>query len=355
VRNYGRFLRESIPSILGQSERNLRLIAVDYGSTDDTPSILSGYAREDHRVEVVTAPAVTLVEALNIGMARATAPFIARQDADDISFSTRFALQLSTFRDGPEVVAVSGSCLHIAADGRETGSRYIPPDPELADCTSLPATEPYLLQPFLMVRRSAFEAVGGYRAGFVSFAEDTDLYWRLARRGRLVNLAEPLGLMRLHDGSISNASIVNGRILAIYSQLAAISRQRADLGQTDIDLDPAMLPALKDAGSIAHMLDIACRVVEGGEKDHLRVASSVKLLELSNSRAFELELADCAYIAAIYAGMPNAALGTRGLANWAYRRTLIRLARHGEHAKVRALARLRTLGRITMLRLFPAA
>ena len=38
VRNYARYLAQSVSSVLDQSERRLRLIAIDYGSSDATPS-----------------------------------------------------------------------------------------------------------------------------------------------------------------------------------------------------------------------------------------------------------------------------------------------------------------------------
>ena len=47
--NYGRFVADAVESALAQTHRDLQVIVVDDGSTDDSLEILAGY------------PAVTLV------------------------------------------------------------------------------------------------------------------------------------------------------------------------------------------------------------------------------------------------------------------------------------------------------
>lgn len=351
VRNYARYLAQSVSSVLDQSERRLRLIAIDYGSSDETPGMLAGFAARDPRVDVRRIDTASLVDALNAGLAAATAPFIARQDADDISFPDRFQRQLAAFATDSRIVAVSGSCFHIDAGGERTGSRFAPCDPEAADCRAVPAVEPYLLQPFLMVRRSAFEAVAGYRCGFVTFAEDSDLYWRLSRIGRFMNLAEPLGLMRLHAGSITSRSIWSGRVLAIFSQLAALSHKRVCSGEGDLEPDPGWLERMRSAGTLEAMLAIAAHGLSPEERDHLTVAAAVKLLELCNSRSLTPERSDCLFVRRVYSALPSAQLRGRSVAGWAYRTMLVRLVRQGEHALALALMKPALVGRIAALRL----
>lgn len=351
VRNYGRFLSHSARSVLTQSERRIRLLAIDYGSTDETSKILSALAAADPRVEVVTLPDGSLVEALNEGLGRATAPFIARQDADDISSPDRLRKQLAELEANPDVVAVSGSCDYIDHSGAAIDMKYAPLDPGAADYTEIPAVEPYLLQPFLMVRSSIFRAVGGYRAGFVSFAEDTDLYWRLSRIGRLANLPVSLGSMRLHSGSLTNKSAENGRILAIYSQLAALSRRRTDLSRPSLEPQLAWLGALREAGTLSRMIEFVGASLDREERRYLTAAASAKLLELSSNRSFELDLSDCRYIGRVYAGLPTATLRENRIANWAYRAALVRLLRRGELQKLVMLARPAVLAKLALLRL----
>jgi GT2 family glycosyltransferase len=332
-------IAEAVESLLAQSVSRLRILAIDDGSTDATPDILATLAQRDSRVVLIRRPNGGIIEALNCGLSVVTAPFVARQDADDISFPDRIERQLAAFEAEPDLVAVSGSCIHIDASGHPTGSRYAPPDPDAADALALPASEPYLLHPFLMVRTDAFMSVAGYR--HVLHSEDTDLYWRLREIGRLRNLSVALGQMRLHAGSISNASLQNGRIMAVHSQLAALSARRRGLARQDLAFSPDTRSAFRSAPSLEAMIGIAAHALDATEAAHLRRAAAVKLLELASGRLYELDRTDCAFVREVYASLSPDETAGRSLANWAYRASVGRLLRRGRLAELFSLLSLR--------------
>ena len=349
VYNGAATIAESIESLLQQTVSRLRILVVDDGSKDATAEILADLSRRDPRVVVITQPNGGIVEALNHGLSHVTAPFVARQDADDISFPDRIQRQLEAFEAEPSLVAVSGSCIHIDTDGRETGSHYTVPDTDAADDHSLPANEPYLLHPFLMVRSEAFTAVHGYR--YVFHSEDTDLYWRLREVGRLKNFPTALGKMRLHAGSISNASLQNGRIMAVQSQLAAISARRRADGREDLAFPRTALAEYRTAPDLQAMIGIAGRSLNDAERDYLRKATAVKLLELASGRMYEIDDVDCAFIREVYTSLSPAQIGSRSVANWAYRATVTRLLNQRRFSELKALLDFGVLGHALRLRL----
>src|ERR1700748_2758334 len=51
--NYGRFIAESIQSVLDQTYSNFELVICDDGSTDDSVRIVEEYARKDARVRLI--------------------------------------------------------------------------------------------------------------------------------------------------------------------------------------------------------------------------------------------------------------------------------------------------------------
>lgn len=354
VCNYGRFLATSMPSLTAQSVTKIRIIAVDYGSSDETPAILKSFAQSDSRIDVITMPSGTLVDALKVGCGAANAPFIARQDADDISYPDRFERQLEVFERDKDVVAVSGSCRHIDSSGHDAGKGFGAPNPEEFDYRAIPSREPLLLQPFVMLRRDAYLEVGGYRDAFDSFSEDTDLFWRLRRIGRLFNLSDELGAMRIHSASISNASVLNGRLMAVFSQLAAISAQRAESGRPDITLMPGMAAEMRESRSFEIMLSIASRDLDDRERAYLTNAASAKLLQLAAVRAFEIELEDCHFVRGVYTRLGRDVLKGHSVANWAYRQTLARFLRKGMVQHLGALGGSRAVLRVALMRLLPA-
>jgi glycosyltransferase involved in cell wall biosynthesis len=232
--------------------------------------------------------------------------FIARHDADDIAYPERLALQEAYFKLNSDCVAVGGSAWHIDEAGRKINSVIYSGDAE-GDARRIPSGEPYLLHPFLMVRRSAIDAVGGYRHVF--YAEDTDLYWRLKPLGRLHNLKEILGEYRIHVASLTSRSVLNARIGAIHSQLAALSEVRRAEGRTDIAFDPILLNTFQAAGSLDKMLDVGSIQLEPHERSYLEVSAAAKMLELRLYRKFRFTTEDRLYVI-------KALLKHRGLLNW---------------------------------------
>ena len=288
-------LASAITSVLDQTATDLRLFIVDDGSTDGTDAIARGFAADDRRVSVIRQPGAGISAAMNAGLAAGCREFVARLDADDLSEPDRHAQQLSYLLGHPRVVAVSGAHREIRADGTRTGRSHCPPFVTRADPARAPATEPPLTQPFLMARRGAMQAAGGYRPFPVS--EDSDLYWRLAEQGALVSLPAIMGCYRVHAGSISASSIVNGRLMAVCSQLAALSACRRAAGARDITL-PAR-PGWRDATDLDAMIEMAAADTGLGPEElrRLRIAGAAKLMELAGYRPYELEAPDCSFIA----------------------------------------------------------
>lgn len=294
VYNGGRTVRKAIETIQRQTVEGLRIFVIDDGSTDDTPEILSEISRTDPRVHVLTKENSGIVDALNLGINHCHAEFIARHDADDLAYPTRFAEQIAYLGAHPKCVAVSGAARHIDEYERPTGVVARLESPSRADPTWVPSKEPYLLHPFLMARRSSIEGIHGYRHAY--HAEDTDLYWRLQEIGELQNMETVVGEYRMHAQSITGASVLNGRILALSSQLAGISALRRRANRPDLTFPKGAIQEYRQAKSLPKIFQAGCGELGQDEEAYLRVALAAKMLELSAYRSFELEAEDCEFI-----------------------------------------------------------
>jgi GT2 family glycosyltransferase len=294
VFNGGTTITEAIESLQRQTFTNFRIIVVDDGSTDQTPEVLAALRARDSRITVLIQPNGGTVDALNAGLRLCRAEFIARQDADDISDPSRLELELDYFKNHPNCVAVSGALKHIDEQGRFLGTLQTFPQPDCADPRWAPSREPYLMHPFLMVRRADLQAIGGYR--YVYYSEDTDLCWRLQERGAMQNLDMPLGKYRVHTRSISSASIINGRIMALSSQLAGLSALRRRTGRADLHFSKEAITEYRNAQTLSKLWELGKRQLDDDEARYLRIAVASKLLELSSYRPYELEFSDCQFI-----------------------------------------------------------
>ena len=329
-------LEASLQSVVDQTFTNFRALVIDDGSTDGSGVALDDLAARDPRFVVIHQANGGIVAALNAGIALVEAPFIARMDADDICAPDRLERQLAYFQDHEDCVAVGCMIAHIDERGEPIEGLPQPGDPGTADACWFPAQEPYIVHPFLMARTSAVRQVGGYRS--VPHSEDSDLYWRLREVGRLHNLTDILGQYRFHLGSISSSSIINGRIMAIGSQLGALAAQRRIDGRPEPDFSKNMIPRLKAAEKLEAMYNLVQPQLRPNEAAAFRLRVAIKLLELSEYRPYEVEASDCRFISDALSGncalKPENALQIR----WYVSRASARLIQSGQWRQAMALA-----------------
>ena len=81
--NIGGYLERGLGSVCAQTYRNLEIIVVDDGSTDDTGELCDRLAREETRIRVIHKENGGLSDARNAGMAPATGSYIGFVDGDD--------------------------------------------------------------------------------------------------------------------------------------------------------------------------------------------------------------------------------------------------------------------------------
>lgn len=77
------YLAQCIESVISQTYKNLEIILVDDGSTDDSPAICDTYAATDPRVKVIHKENEGLVRARKTGVRQAAGEYITYVDADD--------------------------------------------------------------------------------------------------------------------------------------------------------------------------------------------------------------------------------------------------------------------------------
>jgi glycosyltransferase involved in cell wall biosynthesis len=200
VRDGGVHLVAAVESILGQTLTALELVVVDDGSTDGTAELLAQYADRDRRVRVVPRPAVGLGAALRAGCDVARADLLARMDADDVALPDRLTRQVAFLTRHPAVAMVGSAVTYVDPAGAPIKVGPVPPDD--ATIRERLQREAVFFHPTVVMRRSAYHTVGGYRNA-ASPCEDLDLWLRLAERYELANLAEPLLHYRLHPSQAS--------------------------------------------------------------------------------------------------------------------------------------------------------
>jgi NAD(P)-dependent dehydrogenase (short-subunit alcohol dehydrogenase family) len=200
VWNGERFLVRAIESVLSQTFTSLELLVIDDGSTDETAAIARGFAARDARVVVVTREHGGVAQALNAGIAAARGQYIARMDADDVSFPSRLQRQIEFLDARPDCVAVGTAVEIIDEIGEHVGTKTFAETHDEIESELIGGTSA-IAHPTVLARRDALVAVGGYELDRYP-SEDYDLWIRLVEKGQLANLREPLLAYRRHRGAI---------------------------------------------------------------------------------------------------------------------------------------------------------
>ena len=229
VRNGLPYLPAAVNSILDQTYENFELITIDDGSTDDTRDWLAARAVQDDRLRLVDNPGSGLVDALNHGLIESKGVYVARMDADDIAMPRRFERQVNFLEANPSVAVLGTQVLPINAQGDPVGKATAFPTAPASIANALLKKGCVFRHPTIMARREALESMGGYRAA-LTYAEDFDLWLRMAERFELANLTEVTLFYRVHQQSISNARHMEQQLA---HSLALLSAQRRRRGLSD--------------------------------------------------------------------------------------------------------------------------
>ena len=297
VFNTAKYLPNTLKSIQNQTVDDIRIIIIDDGSTDNTRDILTKAQESDPRIIYQYQENAGIVAAVNAGMQLCTAPFIARHDGDDISAPFRFEKERAYLLANEDCVAVSALARHIDETGKAMGTTTRAKDMSLVDDSALPANEPYILQPLLMMRRDAFMKTGGYR--LLTIGEDTDLYWRMTKIGNLHIIPEVLGDYRIHPDSISSQSIVSGRRMSAWAQLSALSAQRLRKNLPDIHFTPELQEKIDSQIEMVELFRVIEPIMREDEKAWFYSAMAAKLIEACYYRPFEPLQSDIDYIRSV--------------------------------------------------------
>ena len=226
VRDGAQYVGEALQSMLDQDLADIEVIVVDDGSCDDSAAIATSIGDSDGRVKVVANRGKGIVDALNMGISLARAPFVARMDCDDVSLPDRLRLQMARFDADPDLQLLGTAGLQIDRDGNLLRPIDVPTgnDP-LRD--ALARYNP-MLHPTVMFRTEAVRRAGGYRRAF-TYAEDYDLWLRLSETGKLANMDARLVKLRSHPGQVSRIKQDQQKAAAALArQSALLRRHRAE-------------------------------------------------------------------------------------------------------------------------------
>ncbi len=207
--NAGAVIAEALQSVRDQTRPAGEIIVVDDGSTDNTHDMVKAFKS----AVLLRQSRQGAAEARNAGVRRATKPYLAFLDADDLWPATRLERQLAPLIDDPGLDFVSGRIVQFK---RGASGAIVPLSAPAA--TRLPSV--------LLMRRESFWKVGPFSARWE--VGETIEWWSRAAdvglRGRA--LPEIVLLRRIHSDNLGKTAEEPASAY-LHMLHAVINRRRA--------------------------------------------------------------------------------------------------------------------------------
>ena len=185
------YIADTLDGLLSQSLSSYEVIVINDGSPDPrVREILDSY--DDQRLTVVHQENTGLTVALARAVEMARAPYIAVQDAGDVSLPQRLEKQLALLESNPDLVAVGvwfENALVKEDHSRVPISTHAPESSRFSQADAV-RNNP-LSHGEVMFRRGAYDKAGGYRALFAR-SQDRDLWLRMTDFGEIGMVPETL-------------------------------------------------------------------------------------------------------------------------------------------------------------------
>jgi glycosyltransferase involved in cell wall biosynthesis len=194
--NRSELLKEAIKSVLNQSYSDFEIIVVDDGSTDDTRAVVTSY--NSSKIIYFFQENRGRSSARNRGIKLARGEYVAFLDSDDIFMPNKLELQAGFLDENESYGMVysyaknvdeDGQCLAHHYDGNLSGLVY--PD-------MLFIKNNFITTPTVMVRAKILSEIGGFDIK-MHMCEDLDLWRRIARKYKVMQLTEVLAHVRIRS------------------------------------------------------------------------------------------------------------------------------------------------------------
>jgi glycosyltransferase involved in cell wall biosynthesis len=226
--NCEKYIEVAINSVVNQTYRNLEIVVVDDCSTDKTWEIIQKMADNDSRIKPLRNKENSkIVKTLNNAIENSSGKYLARMDGDDERVLDSIEKQVNFLENNKDVAVVGGSS-EICDENMTTINKreYLLTDSEIRK-------KLFRFSPFThatIVMRASMVPTSPYR---LDWAEDYDLYFRLANNGKLANLPDVLYRIRTHKKSVSRTKTRYQEKLTLYIRLKAVFEYGYKMSKSD--------------------------------------------------------------------------------------------------------------------------
>lgn len=197
VFNAGKFLGQSLQSLLEQTYKNIEIIAIDDNSTDNSYAVLRAFHKLDKRLRIYrNVKRYGMSTTLNRAVKKAKGNFIAFMDPHDSALPKRIAKQVEYLTDNAKIAAVGTQCTFIGKNNKKTNKSNFPQTHEEIYNQVLNGL-PIQFETVMVNRLVLPKDILKFTINLYPYLY-TNLFMNIMQYGQIANLMEPLQMHRKH-------------------------------------------------------------------------------------------------------------------------------------------------------------
>ncbi|SDZ46632.1 Glycosyltransferase involved in cell wall bisynthesis [Evansella caseinilytica] len=188
--NRAKLVKKAVESVLNQTYKNLEIIVVSDGSTDDTDFVINECKKSDQRIKYISYhPAKGGNIARNIGIKNAKGEFMAFLDDDDEWMPEKLELQIQEMKKNPKIGLVYTG-VEIIYD-KENIKYYSSPEKQGDLSEEILITNYIGTTSSVMIKGELIKEIGMFDESLKAL-QDYDLWIRTCQKTQVAAVAKPL-------------------------------------------------------------------------------------------------------------------------------------------------------------------
>lgn len=202
--NHATYVIEAVESVLAQTHKNIEIIVVDDGSSDNTRDVLAPYMP---RIRYIYQQNQGLSAARNAGIRNAGGSYVAFLDADDVWLPEKISSQVADIVRHDRCGLITCGC-YFCDEDLKVVSQVLPPSCPDKDAFMKAMVRKNVVGggSVALVRKECFDRVGYFDSG-LSASEDWDMWIRIGRHYEVRFIDRPL--MKRRDVRSSMSAAIN--------------------------------------------------------------------------------------------------------------------------------------------------
>ncbi len=199
VFNGAEYIRDAVESALNQTFKDLEIVVVDDGSTDDTKTVIEDLM-PGGKIQYVYQENRGLSAARNVGIGLARGKYIKFLDSDDFLYPDQIRQQFEQIKTSDRLLSISDFCF-LRPSGETVNRKYSPVN-EASQLASFIDVNSVPVHAFL-VSKALIQKAGGFDESLKA-CEDWDLWIRILKEGATIKHLPYMGCCyRISSNSMS--------------------------------------------------------------------------------------------------------------------------------------------------------